>query len=60
MRLNVNLVNFTVCYLGMTMNKGITFDLSNDAMRLPYNHEAASFCDKFECEDTNLDVFFQM
>ena len=40
------------------MDKVQTFDLSNDAMRLPYNHEVASFCDTFECKDIDLDDFF--
>lgn len=40
------------------MNKTQSFDLSNDAMRLPYNHEVASYCDKFSCNDADLDDFF--
>lgn len=35
-----------------------TFDLSKDAMRLPYNHQVASYCDLFECKDPDLDDFF--
>lgn len=41
------------------MDKASSFDLSNDAMRLPYNHEVASYCDTFSCKDEDLDDFFE-
>lgn len=56
--LNANLANFTTRYSGKTMDKVNTFDLSTDAMMLPYNHEVASFCDTFSCKDADLDDFF--
>lgn len=40
------------------MDKILSFDLSNDALRLPYNHEVASYCDTFLCQDVDLDDFF--
>lgn len=40
------------------MDKTLTFDLSNDAIRLPYNHKVASYCDTFSCQDVDLDDFF--
>ena len=39
------------------MDKAI-FDLSKEAIRLPYNHEVATYCDKFTCQDVDLDDFF--
>lgn len=41
------------------MDKASSFDLSYDAMRLPYNREVASYCDKFSCKDEDLDDFFE-
>lgn len=41
------------------MDKTPTFDLSKDAVRLPYNHEVASYCDSFSCQDEDLDDFFK-
>lgn len=40
------------------MDKSNIFDLSNDAVRLPYNHEVAAYCDAFKCNDVDLDDFF--
>ena len=40
------------------MDKSTSFDLSNDAIRLPYNHDVASYCDAFICNDADLDDFF--
>lgn len=34
------------------------FDLANEAVRLPYTPELASFCEPFTCDDTDLDDFF--
>lgn len=41
------------------MNNHNSFDLSNDAIRLPYDHEVASYCDTFSCSDVDLDDFFE-
>lgn len=40
------------------MDKSYKFDLSTDVARFPYNQEVASFCDKFQCNDADLDDFF--
>lgn len=41
------------------MNPTPVFNLSTDAMRLPYDHKVATFCDTFSCEDADLDDFFE-
>lgn len=40
------------------MNNSKRFDLSEDAKRLPYTKEVASFCLPFTCENYDLDEFF--
>lgn len=40
------------------MDEILSFDLSSDAIRLPYNHEVATYCDTFSCKDEDLDDFF--
>lgn len=40
------------------MTKSQIFDLAEDAMRLPYTEEIASFCHPFSCNDHDLDDFF--
>lgn len=40
------------------MDKGQPFNLANEAIRLPYNHEVAAYCDAFSCDDSDLDDFF--
>lgn len=40
------------------MNKTLGFDLTNDAVRLTYTPELASFCHNFSCQDSDLDDFF--
>lgn len=40
------------------MDKSIGFNLSEDAKRLPYTEDVASFCHPFTCKDTDLDEFF--
>lgn len=39
------------------MDKG-DFDLDARAIRWPYNHEVAAFCNPFSCNDADLDDFF--
>lgn len=40
------------------MDKSGVFDLSEDAKRLPYTEDVASFCFPFSCNDHDLDDFF--
>lgn len=40
------------------MDKSHIFDLAEDAKRLPYTEEVASFCYSFSCNDPDLDDFF--
>ncbi|MBD5232813.1 MAG: GNAT family N-acetyltransferase [Bacteroidales bacterium] len=40
------------------MNKSLNFDLSKDAVKVPYTAELAAFCTPFCCEDNDLDDFF--
>lgn len=36
----------------------VEFNLSRDAIRVPYTEEIASYCTPFSCEDRDLDEFF--
>lgn len=40
------------------MNKSLSFDLSEQSIRVPYTPEVASFCQPFSCNDCDLDDFF--
>lgn len=40
------------------MDNNHSFNLANDATRLPYTTEVASYCTPFYCEDKDLDEFF--
>lgn len=40
------------------MDKQPSFSLANNAIRLPYTREVASYCAPFICEDKDLDEFF--
>lgn len=40
------------------MDKQPSFSLANNAIRLPYTKEVASYCAPFICEDKDLDEFF--
>ena len=35
-----------------------SFDLTKEAVRMPYTPELAAFCDRFICNDSDLDDFF--
>lgn len=53
-----NQENYINACSGREMNNDIRFNLSNDAIRLPYNHEVAAYCDAFSCDNVDLDDFF--
>ena len=40
------------------MNNSQTFDLATEAIRLPYTHKVADYCNTFCCDDADLDDFF--